>query len=118
MRFELEGGAGECRVEQDGLYWRIDAACCMQGADAPRLYCDGRALGPFLPDGGRWRLRTRVSNRAFPITGRSRFTLSVERVLPYDPASPLPEPLFRLIPAVQNGTLFLRIPQEAPNSRP
>ena len=76
MRFELEQGTGECRVGADGLYWVIDAVCALSGPDAPRLYCDGRSLGPFCPENGKWRLQTRVSNRALPITPQSVFTLS------------------------------------------
>ena len=76
MRFELEHGTGECRVGADGLYWVIDAVCALSGPDAPRLYCDGRSLGPFCPENGKWRLQTRVSNRALPITPQSVFTLS------------------------------------------
>ena len=73
MRFELEQGTGECRVGADGLYWVIDAVCARSGPDAPRLYCDGRSLGPFCPENGKWRLQTRVSNRALPITPQSVF---------------------------------------------
>ena len=82
MRFELEQGTGECRVWADGLYWVIDAVCARSGPDAPRLYCDGRSLGLFCPENGKWRLQTRVSNRALPITPQSVFTLSPHTIRP------------------------------------
>ena len=88
MRFDMEQGTGECRVGADGLYWVIDAVCARSGPDAPRLYCDGRSLGPFCPENGKWRLQTRVSNRALPITPQSVFTLSPPDLVPYDPSQP------------------------------
>ena len=113
MRFDLEQGTGECRVGADGLYWVIDARCAVPGPAAPRLYCDGCPLGPFLPEGDAWRLVTRVSNRALPITPQSVFTLSPPDLVPYDPAQPLPmiERFTDLIPVMWNGTLYLKCAQ-------
>ena len=116
MRFELEQGTGECRVGADGLYWVIVAVCARQGPDAPRLYCDGRSLGPFWPEDGKWHLQTRVSNRALPITPQSVFTLSPPDLVPYDPSQPLPqiENLPDHIPIQFNGKLYLKQTQPVP----
>ena len=113
MRFELEQGTGECRVGADGLYWVIDAVCARSGPDAPRLYCDGRSLGPFWPEDGKWHLQTRVSNRALPITPQSVFTLSPPDLVPYDPSQPLPmiERFTDLVPVMWNRTLYLKCAQ-------
>ena len=110
MRFELEQGTGECRVGADGLYWVIDAVCTRSGPDAPRLYCDGRSLGPFWPEDGKWRLQTRVSNRALPITPQSVFTLSPPDLVPYDPSQPLPmiDRFTELVPVMWNGKMYLK----------
>ena len=113
MRFDLEQGTGECRVETDGLYWVIDAVCAHQGPDAPRLFCDGRSLGPFWREDGAWRLQTRVSNRALPITPQSVFSLSPPDLIPYDPSQPLPmiDHLPELVPVMWNGKLHLKCAQ-------
>ena len=94
----------------------IDAVCARSGPDAPRLYCDGRSLGPFCPENGKWRLQTRVSNRALPITPQSVFTLSPPDLVPYDPSQPLPqiENLPDLIPIQFNGKLYLKQTQPVP----
>lgn len=115
MRFELEQGTGECRVGADGLYWVIDAVCARSGPDAPRLYCDGRSLGPFCPENGKWRLQTRVSNRALPITPQSVFTLSPPDLVLYDPAQPLPmiDRFTELVPVMWNGKMYLKHAQPA-----
>ena len=116
MLFELANGAGECRVTKAGLYWAIDARCAVPGPAAPRLYCDGCPLGPFLPEGDAWRLVTRVSNRTVPITPQSTFTLTPPDLLPDDPSQPLPqiENLPDLIPIQFNGKLYLK---QAPSTK-
>ena len=110
MRFDIDGGAGECRAEAEGLYWTIDARVTSPGADAPRLFCDGRSLGHFLPDGGAWRLQTRVSMRTCPVDSNSRFSLQPSELIAYDPEKPLPglDRLPDLVPVMLNGRLFLQ----------
>lgn len=114
MQFFIPGG--EVRVEEDGLYWQISAVCHACGPQAPRLYCDGRCLGLFLPEGGVWRLARRVSRRSCPIGADSRFSLGAERCWRYDPGEPLPQmaDFRRLTLEVRGGELWLRLCSDQP----
>lgn len=71
-----------------------------------------------LPENGKWRLQTRVSNRALPITPAERLhALARPDLVPYDPSQPLPqiENLPDLIPIQFNGKLYLKQTQPVPD---
>lgn len=117
MLFELEQGTGECRVGADGLYWVIDAVYARSGPDAPRLYCDGRSLGPFCRRTANGACRRASRTGPCPSRPQSVFTLSPRPgLVPYVPPSPslkskiLPE----LIPIQFNGKLYLKQTQPVP----
>lgn len=57
---------GNCTLEQDGLYWQLQADCAPVSDRVERLYCGPDRLGVLLREGERFVLRRRVSRAAHP----------------------------------------------------
>ena len=112
MRFVIP--EGEVCVTERGLYWMVTATCRAEGTTAPRLYCNGRAFGRFVPESGVWTLRRQVSKREWPLDAAARFSLEPDSTppteIPYEEGKPLPEMerFLELEPFFRDGRLWIR----------
>jgi len=63
----LEGRTvGNCRVEEQGLYWSLEAVCLLLSDRVERLYSGGRRLGVLEREDDHLILRRRVSRASYP----------------------------------------------------
>lgn len=58
---------GECRLEEQGLYWALDCRCRLISNLVERLYCGTTRLGVLEKENGRLTLRRRLSRAAYPM---------------------------------------------------
>ena len=128
---------GCCTVEEQGLYWYLQAECQVLSDRVERLYCGQTRLGVLEREGDRLCLRRRLSRKAVPelpprngvltlkpvqqpelwegeVLGHKLKGLCVgkELLFPYDPNGPCPcEPLFCFF-EIRDG--FWRLPLHDP----
>ena len=57
---------GNCFVEEQGLYWKLDCRCKLFSDTVERLYCETVRLGVLLRDGDELVLQKRLSKSGFP----------------------------------------------------
>ena len=84
-----EKTVGNCHLEEQGLYWYLEATCEVLSDRVERLYCGCRRLGVLEREGEHLCLRRRISKQSYPELPPTNGILSLRPVAPAEPWSGL-----------------------------